>query len=140
MFKTKKQLDKTKHYGMIIGESPNGAVYVQDEIEFDATGRRVTNLTDEEARAEKAFAALAREEAAAEEEKKSATAAVKKENAEAAEAAEAAKPPEPDKDMPDFDVGWTKAMLISHASKVFGATLDSRATHAQLVAKCKSLY
>ena len=48
-----RKLDKSKPYGYIVGDAPNGATFTQNNIDFSSNGDRITPFTDAEKQAVK---------------------------------------------------------------------------------------
>lgn len=141
MFKIQKKLDRSRPFLSIYGGAPDEAKYEQDSLEFGGQDQRLTPYTPEEAEQEEAYAALQEKRDAAEAAKSKATASVQAANKEtAAKAAANAPEKKVNPDKPNFNSGWTKGMLLTHAMEKFHVTLDANALHRTLVAQLEGLY
>ena len=132
-------LDKNAPYGQLYGEIHNCAMYVQNGIEFDAKGNRVTPITLAEKEADEAEKAAKKAQALAKEAFREANEELSVAQRIEAEEAEKKKITFRNPEMPDFS-DWTKKDMINHARNRFGVTVDSKKTHASIKSQLEELY
>jgi len=132
------ELDKTKPFGKVVGGG--GAMLTQRGITFNVQGKRVSELTAEEVKAEaaeKAAAEAYQRSIKADEEAKSAVEAADQKKSE--EAAKLAGPAPVNPNIPDV-TNWTKADMINHAKNVFGVNVNPQKTWAAIKEQLEGLY
>lgn len=133
----KKVLDKSKDYGTIFGVTPNGATYTQDNLDFDAAGKRITPISDEEKAAVAEAVAAMKELEDAEEKKTGAIDTMVKELEKKAEKKEAEDAEKVDERLPEGFMKWTRKDLISYGKNKFNVVLTGNQN--QVRAKLKKL-
>ena len=134
------KIDKSKPVGSIMGETHNKAAFIQNGIEFDNRGKRITALSPEEITAGKAEVAAIEAATKSSEANEDAAKAAEALNKKEADKAAAEAPPKPVNDeMPNF-ANFTKSDMVNHARNVFNVEMDPKKLWQALKDQLEGLY